>query len=160
LAVVVQRMVEADVAGVLFTAHPITGTRGRAALNAVRRLGEQLVSGAVNPDYFLADTRPGNVRERRAEVLAHAPLLQPAAFGTAPPDPTAGVPITVEAGMRLFLDMTPVLRNPALRELPGRAMSVMEARSARVLARVLEDPRLAPRQNASRVRSTVAALRV
>jgi pyruvate,water dikinase len=82
------------------------------------------------------------------------------AFGTPPPDPTAGVPITVEAGMRLFLDLTPVLRNPALRELPGRAMSVMEARSARVLERVLDDPRLAPRRGGSRLRSIFAALRL
>src|SRR5204862_179170 len=47
-----------------------------------------------------------------------------------------------------------------LHELPGRAMSVMEARSARVLDRVLEDPRLAPRRGGSRLRSTFAALRV
>ena len=46
LAVVVQRMVPAQVAGVLFTADPITGRRRRAAIDAVRGLGEQLVSGA------------------------------------------------------------------------------------------------------------------
>src|SRR6184192_2112241 len=52
LAVVVQRMVPARIAGVLFTADPITGRRRRAAIDAVRGLGEQLVSGAVNPDHY------------------------------------------------------------------------------------------------------------
>ena len=55
LAVVVQRMVPATIAGVLFTADPITGRRRRAAIDAVRGLGEQLVSGAVNPDHYLVD---------------------------------------------------------------------------------------------------------
>ena len=39
LAVVVQRMVNAQSAGVLFTADPITGRRRRAAIEAVRGLG-------------------------------------------------------------------------------------------------------------------------
>src|SRR5207245_8150207 len=57
LAVVVQRMVDAESAGVLFTADPITGRRKRAAIEAARGLGEQLVSGSVNPDHFVVNTR-------------------------------------------------------------------------------------------------------
>src|SRR5690348_8074456 len=55
LAVVVQRMVDAAAAGVLFTANPITGTRHRAAVDAVRGLADALVSGAVDPDHYLVD---------------------------------------------------------------------------------------------------------
>src|SRR6266550_3509843 len=81
LAVVVQRMVAAQSAGVLFTADPITGRRRRAAIEAVRGLGEQLVSGAVNPDHFVVDTRSGQVLERRGDILSDARLRELAAVG-------------------------------------------------------------------------------
>lgn len=81
LAVVVQRMVPATIAGVLFTADPITGRRRRAAIDAVRGLGEQLVSGAVNPDHYLVDTTTGAVLERRGDILDDAGLREIAAMG-------------------------------------------------------------------------------
>src|SRR5947208_14860118 len=81
LAVVVQRMVDAQSAGVLFTADPITGRRKRAAIEAVRGLGEQLVSGSVNPDHFVVNTRSGAVLERRGDILTDAQLRELAALG-------------------------------------------------------------------------------
>jgi rifampicin phosphotransferase len=65
LAVVVQRMVDASVAGVLFTANPVTGKRHQAVIDASPGLGEAVVSGAVNPDHFVADTATGEIVERR-----------------------------------------------------------------------------------------------
>ena len=65
LAVVVQRMVEARVAGVLFTANPVTGRRRQAVIDAAPGLGEAVVSGAVNPDHFVVDTATGRIVERR-----------------------------------------------------------------------------------------------
>ncbi|GAA5120996.1 PEP/pyruvate-binding domain-containing protein [Pseudonocardia adelaidensis] len=55
IAVVVQRMVDAQVAGVLFTADPVTGTRDRTVIDASPGLGEAVVSGAVNPDHIVVD---------------------------------------------------------------------------------------------------------
>src|SRR6185503_6069889 len=55
LAVVIQRLVPAEVAGVLFTANPLTGRRGEAVIEASPGLGEAVVSGAVNPDHYLVD---------------------------------------------------------------------------------------------------------
>jgi pyruvate,water dikinase len=55
LAVVVQRMVEARVAGVLFTADPVTSTRTRTVIDASPGLGEAVVSGAVNPDHVVVE---------------------------------------------------------------------------------------------------------
>lgn len=52
MAVVVQRMVDAQASGVMFTAHPITGHRKVVALEAVPGLGEALVSGQVNADTY------------------------------------------------------------------------------------------------------------
>jgi rifampicin phosphotransferase len=65
LAVVVQRMVEASVAGVLFTANPVTGKRRQAVIDASPGLGEAVVSGMVNPDHFVANTATGEIVERR-----------------------------------------------------------------------------------------------
>jgi phosphohistidine swiveling domain-containing protein len=65
LAVVVQRMVEAEVAGVLFTANPLTGKRRETVIDANPGLGEAVVSGATNPDHFVVQTTTGEIVERR-----------------------------------------------------------------------------------------------
>lgn len=70
--VVVQRMVDARAAGVLFTAHPVTGRRDVIVIDAVQGLGEALVSGHVTPDHFVL-RRDGAVVER--ELEADVPVL-------------------------------------------------------------------------------------
>ncbi len=65
LAVVVQQMVQAATAGVLFTADPVTGTRHHSVLDASPGLGEAVVSGAVNPDRFVVDSTTGEILSRR-----------------------------------------------------------------------------------------------
>ncbi|HUS20448.1 MAG TPA: PEP/pyruvate-binding domain-containing protein, partial [Aeromicrobium sp.] len=65
LAVVVQTMVDATVAGVLFTANPVTGRRREAVIDASPGLGEAVVSGAVNPDHFVIDTSRELIVDRR-----------------------------------------------------------------------------------------------
>ncbi|WP_188187256.1 PEP/pyruvate-binding domain-containing protein [Nonomuraea sp. SYSU D8015] len=64
LAVVVQVMVDAQVAGVMFTANPVTGRRCEIVVDAGPGLGEAVVSGAVNPDRFVV--YGGEVLERHA----------------------------------------------------------------------------------------------
>lgn len=229
LAVVVQRMVAAAVAGVLFTANPLTGRRRQAVIDAAPGLGEAVVSGAVNPDHFVVSSSTGEVLDRpdradaclapeQARALAalggrveqrfgvpqdiewaidpagriwilqarpittlfplppEAPamdgqlrvyfsvnvaqgvfrpltpmgiqlfrLLGSAAaglFGRPPADPVAGPGFMVEAGQRLFFDITPLLRT----RLGGRFVlfltSLAEARSSAALRHLLADPRL------------------
>jgi pyruvate,water dikinase len=53
LAVIVQRLVPADAAGVLFTANPITGARDETIVEPSTGLGEAVVSGLVTPDHFV-----------------------------------------------------------------------------------------------------------
>ncbi|HEX6404010.1 MAG TPA: PEP/pyruvate-binding domain-containing protein [Pseudonocardiaceae bacterium] len=65
LAVVVQQMIDPQVAGVLFTADPVTGHRGHTVIDASPGLGEAVVSGAVNPDHFVVDSASGAVVEGR-----------------------------------------------------------------------------------------------
>jgi rifampicin phosphotransferase len=65
LAVIVQCMVDAQVAGVLFTANPLTGKRQQAAIDANPGLGEAVVSGATTPNHFVVNTPTGEIVERR-----------------------------------------------------------------------------------------------
>ncbi len=65
LAVAIQRMVDATVAGILFTANPLTGKRHQTVIDASPGLGEAVVSGAVNPDHFVINTATGKIIERR-----------------------------------------------------------------------------------------------
>ena len=65
LAVVIQRMVDAQVAGVMFTADPVTGSRRHTVIDASPGLGEAVVSGAVNPDRFVVVSASGEVVEQR-----------------------------------------------------------------------------------------------
>ncbi|MCB5292835.1 PEP/pyruvate-binding domain-containing protein [Arthrobacter sp. SO3] len=252
LAVVVQRMVDAAVAGVLFTANPVTGRRHEAVIDASPGLGESVVSGAVNPDHFVVDSGTQTVLERRignkgmeirpmpgggterielsgagsqpclddaqlaalellgrrAEVHFGAPqdlewaidgggevwLTQSRPITTLYPLPERqrirdgtrvylcfslaqgltrpltpmglavfrliassvaraahfDVPVPhdgpapyVQAGQRLFFDLTPVLRSAIGRAIVPRVFDVMEARSAAVLRQLFADPRFA-----------------
>jgi pyruvate, water dikinase len=61
MAVVVQRMVPAEKAGVLFTVDPVQRRRDRMIVEAVYGLGEQVVSGHVTPDHYVTD-RTGTVK--------------------------------------------------------------------------------------------------
>ncbi|HVS47843.1 MAG TPA: PEP/pyruvate-binding domain-containing protein [Candidatus Dormibacteraeota bacterium] len=53
VAVLIQRMVPADSAGVAFTADPLTGNRDDVVIEAVRGLGEKLVSGQSDGDQWV-----------------------------------------------------------------------------------------------------------
>ncbi len=54
IAVVVQKMVNSEKSGVMFTSHPVTGEK-IAIIEAVFGLGEAIVSGAVTPDHYEYD---------------------------------------------------------------------------------------------------------
>ncbi len=68
IAPIVQRMVNADVAGVLFTANPITGSRGEIVIEANWGLGESLVSGeSMNDSYVVRKGAPPAIAEKRIQ---------------------------------------------------------------------------------------------
>lgn len=83
LAVVVQRMVPADAAGVLFTADPVTSDRTTASIEATCGLGDDLVSGRVNADAFTV--RDGAIVERsvadKQPALTDVQVVQLARLG-------------------------------------------------------------------------------
>jgi len=61
LAVVVQELVPAEVAGILFTVNPISGNRQQAQISAAWGLGDAVVGGRVTPDDYLVDKQSGRV---------------------------------------------------------------------------------------------------
>jgi rifampicin phosphotransferase len=249
LAVVVQQMVDSALAGVMFTANPVTGNRTETVIDASPGLGEAVVSGAVNPDRFVVNAKSEIVERRRgdkrliitstagggttrverefadggycvtdeqvralvalgARVTAHYgspqdtewaidaagalwltqarpittlfPLPRAAptddlrvyfcfslaqglqrpltpmglsaihvlgssaakVYGLKVADPVAGPAAVCDAAGRLFFDITTIMRDPRGRAFFPRVLDVMEARSAVVLRRLFDDPRL------------------
>ena len=65
IAVVVQRLVPAEHAGVMFTANPVTGARDQVVIDSNPGLGEVVVAGLVTPDHAVLDAQDRFV-ERRA----------------------------------------------------------------------------------------------
>jgi phosphohistidine swiveling domain-containing protein len=239
LAVVVQDLVHAAAAGVLFTANPVTGTRTETVIDASPGPGQAVVSGAVNPDHFVVDTATGRVLLRspggkepgRRPSLDDAQLRDLTAlgdtvqrlFGTPQdiewvidaggklwltqsrpittlyplPDPAAAEPAGLESGpaagtrvylcgsllqgltrpitpmglsalgsmgnrkgpwqyvnpgLRMYVDLTPAVRNKSGRRLLQRVLPLADGRSAAVFPALLQDPRFsiskrAPRQS-------------
>lgn len=72
LSVVVQRMVQSEAAGVLFTANPLTGNRGETVIDATLGLGEALVSGQVEPDHYVVETKSGRLVQKTLGAKALA----------------------------------------------------------------------------------------
>ncbi|MET7455974.1 rifamycin-inactivating phosphotransferase [Streptomyces sp. NPDC005574] len=87
MAVVVQRMVFPDAAGILFTADPVTGNRKVATVDAGFGLGEALVSGLVNPDVF---------KVRDGEIVAKAIAAKQRAVHALPAGGTQEVAIDLQ----------------------------------------------------------------
>jgi pyruvate,water dikinase len=77
MAVVVQRMVDADVAGVLFTIDPTKGRRDRMLVEAVFGLGEAVVSGEVTPDHYVL-ARDGALKRTQLTTQPYAVVRDPA----------------------------------------------------------------------------------
>ena len=76
MAVVVQRMVQADVAGVLFTCDPVRRRRDRMVVEAVFGLGEAVVSGEVTPDHYVLK-RDGQVKKAQIHTQPYAIVAVP-----------------------------------------------------------------------------------
>ncbi|MGP3956922.1 PEP/pyruvate-binding domain-containing protein [Nonomuraea sp. 3N208] len=119
LAVVVQELVDADAAGIMFTADPVTGNRAETVVNASWGLGEAVVGGQVTADTIVlsggvvtrsqtgdktvmtvrtptgTEERPVPDELRRAPVLTPAQAVELAAIGTRVQD-LYGMPMDVE----------------------------------------------------------------
>ncbi|MBI2856100.1 MAG: phosphoenolpyruvate synthase, partial [Chloroflexi bacterium] len=68
IAVVVQRMVQSQTSGVLFTADPISNDRSKITIEAGYGLGEAVVSGAITPDHYVVDKEKMRVEDKRLAI--------------------------------------------------------------------------------------------
>ena len=115
MAVVVQNLVPADAAAVVFTRHPVTNRDDQVLINAIRGLGEPMVSGTATPDTIVVDKASRGVTEF-----------------------TAGDPgerlVAREGGVARVVDGAagPALSDAALRELIDLSLAVERAFGAPV----------------------------
>jgi rifampicin phosphotransferase len=112
LAVVIQRMVEADASGVAFTANPVTGARDQVVIAAAWGLGESVVSGSVDTDDLVVRKPAGPVLSRQ--------IRQKTVMTTYAERGTEQVPV------ELSRRNEPVLDDAAAIELTGLAARIEE----------------------------------
>jgi phosphohistidine swiveling domain-containing protein len=117
-AVLVQRMVRAEAAGVAFSADPVSGRRGRAVVSAVYGLGSALVSGEADADTYTVD--------RRGAVVARAIGRKVTAHRAAP---GAGEGVRAEAVPAAQVD------HPVLSDEAAAAVAALARATARFFGR-------------------------
>ena len=100
MAVVVQKMVDPEKSGVLFTVDPVRGRKDRMVVEAVRGIGEQVVSGEVTPDNYTLDRKGKLKRERIVDerILTDEDLRKLGELGKQLED-RQGVPQDIEWAM-------------------------------------------------------------
>ncbi len=64
LSAVVQKMVNSETSGVMFTANPVTNDRNEIMINGAWGLGEAVVSGAVSPDEYIVEKGTWKIKEK------------------------------------------------------------------------------------------------
>jgi pyruvate, water dikinase len=89
MAVVVQRMVDARAAGVMFTCSPTTGDRSVIAIEGSWGLGSVLVGGEVTPDSFVVSKVTGEIVRRTVSDKARLHRMAAGGSGTAAADVAA-----------------------------------------------------------------------
>jgi len=77
IAVIVQAMVDADRAGVMFTIDPVSGSTDTIVIEASFGLGDAVVSGSVNPDHFEVDKHTLDIKKKTISSKAFMDLRGP-----------------------------------------------------------------------------------
>ncbi len=78
ISVGVQKMVDSEVSGVIFTLDPVNGDPSKVIIESCWGLGEALVSGVVRPDRFIVDKGTLQIvhKEIVPKMLEHVPNLE------------------------------------------------------------------------------------
>jgi rifampicin phosphotransferase len=69
MAVIIQPMLDAALAGVAYSVDPVTGQSGVVTINAIRGLGAPLADGKVTPDQYTVETGP----DQPARLIRYIP---------------------------------------------------------------------------------------
>jgi len=98
LAVLVQKLVAADVSAVVFSANPGSGARNEILINSNWGLGESVVAGEATPDSFVVDKRDFSIIRRTIAEKSHMSIARG--------DGTASVAVPRSMRRRACLDDT------------------------------------------------------
>ncbi len=63
ISAIVQKMVNSDKSGIMFTVNPSTNNRDEIVIEAIYGLGEMIVGGEVNPDLFIVDKKTRAIKK-------------------------------------------------------------------------------------------------
>ncbi|HEV8634287.1 MAG TPA: PEP/pyruvate-binding domain-containing protein [Chloroflexota bacterium] len=113
LAVLVQQLVAAEVAAVLFSANPVSGNRGEVVINASWGLGESIVGGTVTPDSYVV--RKSDLAVTSRQVADKRRMTVPVPGGTR------------EVEVPRFLRTRPALDDARAAEMARLALTVEAA---------------------------------
>jgi len=65
ICVIVQKMIDSDKSGVMFTINPVDNDKGKISIDSAWGLGEAIVGGQVTPDHFLIDKETMQIVDKR-----------------------------------------------------------------------------------------------
>ncbi len=65
IAIVVQKMVESEMSGIMFTADPVTNDKSKIVIEAIYGLGELIVGGVVTPDHYEVNKEDLHILKRQ-----------------------------------------------------------------------------------------------
>lgn len=82
LSVVIQKMVNSEKSGVMFTANPINNSKDEMMINASYGLGEAVVSGIVTPDEYIIDKKTKKVIEKNISEKEYMVIKNENGVGT------------------------------------------------------------------------------
>ncbi len=72
VAVVVQKMINSEIAGIAFSVHPVTEDRNQLIIEAGFGLGEAIVSGQITPDSYVVEKKPKKIIETNVATQTKA----------------------------------------------------------------------------------------
>ncbi len=105
MSVVVQKMVNAKAAGVMFTIHPVTGEEDKIVIEGGWGLGEAVVSGSITPDTYVVDKRTLKILEKKIAVKTYEVVRDPSSGRTikveVPPERRSAPCLTDEEVVKL-----------------------------------------------------------
>ncbi len=104
MSVVVQKLINARSAGVMFTLHPVTGDRDKIVIESVWGLGEGIVSGKITPDEVIVDKKTMKIIEKKVSTKRIAVVRDEKGLTKEvelPPDKANAMSITDEEALKL-----------------------------------------------------------
>ncbi len=157
MAVVVQQMVDARTAGVMFTRSPLTGDRSVITIEATWGLGSAVVSGEVTPDRFVIAKITGeiSVRDISDKHVQHLPAPSGGVDEVETPDEMRRVPSVSDDELAALRDIGrkverhygrpqdiewAIDRNGKILLLQSRPETVWSAKAVNPVARPAESP--------------------